>query len=408
MSSPVDRASVGQISQVQYAQAIEKPETSAIDRLPTQENAAAQQKTKLETFKANVSDLLERSKGSLAIGAGASLLGLSVVSGITLAPLTIPGAFLGGAIGAAAAKSESTKAAFGGKGNLVKTGLTIGTCLIYGLGLLGAKLIEYGTDKNRMNKDSKPAPAGEKASVPQKAVEKETISEVANKPPEAAEKSMSQEGSQSWSKPTLEQLEAKLENLKNSHREEISPQFKDSLGDKLEVAKKASDGFQRQIDAEEESISYCKETISNISDKYEGPDNAKFNDMLGKYMLTPRNKREDFLKNLNNADQVMTNKGYVAMDQIRKDIKSVGQNMSDIAQGKKLISESFTKQKMEFDAEVEELSNELNVLTDAYNNEVASLESQIKGLSESSAKPKLTDEEVLAQQMKEARSHHIH
>lgn len=399
MSFPVRGESVREI-QVQYQQPVETPTTPVADKLPTTENTAAQQKTKLESFKSSVSGLLERSRGNLAIGAGASLIGLSGLSAIMLAPITIPGAFVGVTVGVAAAKSDSVKAAFGGKGNLVKTGLTIGSCLTYGLGLLGAKLIEYGVSKNRLDKYNKPAQANEKVAAQPKSESSETSSEISN------EKSIA--SSEPLPKPTLKQLEKRLEEVKGNYHEATAPEFANSLGDKLRTATNAKKQFNVQIEAQEESISYCKELNSNILDRYEGPDYAKFNDILGKYILTPSNKREAFLEKFNDADVMMTDKGYVTMDQIRRDLKNFAQNMKDIDEGNKLINDSFIKNKMELKSEIKDLTNELNVLKLAYDNEVSSLESQIKSLIESSAKPKLTDEEVLAKQMQDARNHHIH
>lgn len=393
MSTPIgNNFNVSQVSRVQQSSTTEKTSsTSTADKLQDRGTVAEQLKTKLESFKSGASNLLERSKGNLAIGSGASLIGLGVVGAVILAPITIPGALLGALMGSALSKSQTAKEAFGSKGDLVNAGLTIGSCLTYGLGLLGAKLIEYGVNKNRVDKDVKPA----QTEVKQKAEEKVDSSEISNESNVDTESMIAT--TKPLEKPTLEQLENELMELNNNYSEASSSTYKDSIGDKLRVATKQIENCDKQIDTERESMAYCNEIMSGIEKKYEGPDKGKFNKMFGDFIMTPKNKQEAFLNNLNNADVMQSLRGHITMDHIKSDLKSLRQNVTDVASSKVRISE-FTKQRDDLKVEINGLLTDSRDLKSEYDKKSASLEKQINILKKEGkgeAPKPLTDEELV-------------
>lgn len=426
MSNSINnRVDIGQISRVQQPSTTEKASTtSTADKLQDKGTAAEQLKTKLESFKTGASDLFEKSKAGLAIGSGVSLIGLAVVSGIMLSPIAIPGMMLGAAIGAAISKSQTAKDAFGGKGNIVDAGLTIGSCLTYGLGLIGTKLIEYGVNKNRLDKDNKASQADEKASVKQKSEEKVGSNKISKESKVSAENTTSEA-----SKLTLAELEKKLIEVKSNRDNHNKPRMRGRDETLLSADRFVGEdvGLFSQIEGARNKIFNIEESRNRevvlknealvdsdkIVDNYLGYSKVQFGYLINEYELTPDNKKDEFLKNLTNEVvntitgppfELRSHDGRMDLDRIKKDLTNYAGLKKESAFAEKLIS-NYDKEVIVLNSEIEGLSKQLNEFNNAYDKEIESLESQIKILNDvESAKPKeLTDEELIQKNQNRAR-----
>lgn len=368
----VNDGSVNNVQSTQLNQVDNSPkQQTTFEKMPSLQTTKTQQAAKPEKPRAGTKEIALKA-------AGGTLLGVGIAAGMVVAPLVALGAGVGGLMGLGANKlinvlSDSDKkiktdAAFIG----TAAGATLGSFIIPGLLTMGGCYL--------LNKGSKL----ENARMADKGPEKPNVETEANKLKSTLEdlekelkssESSSEEYIVMQEKPNNAEpetnLKEKLATLKEKYDYESNERMKDTLADNISSANRVAKRWDDQIDNEMYTINVSDETLNDLAKKYTG-DNGKFNELLGSYMLLPKGKQANFLNGLKATDVIMTERGYVTMDHIIKDLKIAGQSINDIRDAKVNINR-FSESKNAALTEASIFSDELKQIKER----ITSLEAQI-------------------------------
>ncbi len=365
-----------QATQLNQVESAPKQQTT-FEKMPTLQTTKTQQAAKPEKPKAGAKEIALKA-------AGGTLVGVGIAAGTVVAPLVLLGAGIGGLMGLGANKlinvlSDSDKkiktdAAFIG----TAAGATIGSLVIPGLLTMGGcYLLNKGSKlENERMADKGPEKPNVEAEANKLKSKLEDLEKELKSSESSSEEYIVMQAKPNNAEPETD-LKEKLATLKEKYDYESNERMKDTLADNISSANRVAKRWDDQIDNEIYTINVSDETLNDLANKYKGGDSHKFNELFGSYMSLPKGKQANFLNGLKATDVIMTEKGYVTMDQIVKDLKIAGQSTNDIRDAKANINR-FTESKNAALAEASLFSDELRSLRD----KITSLEDQISKQNE--------------------------